>query len=372
MNKIIYTLISAATLSLTCCTDDYTEDVKNESKNELKAAAAPTDASWSTWPVGRTITYSLRGADAIAAYSFKHACYNWMVYANVRFEEAPWSKADVRLDVEKWEIGKSYAKVGYSNQTYSHLPSGTLYTNGFTANGIFAKRENLHTVGHILGLLDGYQAPNFPYAYNEDYAIRDHYNTFCCDNWEQAKRLFMSRYKPVEYGIKVEYGPYDPYSVMTDKVPENYCYNKENIKLNYALSSQDKQFIAKLYPYADNRIPFFYGTDAKGTGIIGQFEHFDNTTTIEGVAGYVYKTQKPGTVPLYRYENATGRPKFSTKTVTGYDKKTIIAYVYDKPANGRSTIYAYTNRALSYRGCTVKDNLNGKIPLGISCYIEQY
>ncbi len=91
----------------------------------------------------------------------------------------------------------------------------------------------------------------------------------------------------------------------------------------------------------------FYGIDYTANDIA---LHFDvSRYTLQGVAGYLYPTALPGTVPLYRWVHMRRREHVYTINPVGPDKRIfrnegIAGYVFARPASETVPLYRWRSR----------------------------
>ena len=110
----------------------------------------------------------------------------------------------------------------------------------------------LHEFGHILGLAHEHNNPDAGIVWNKDKVRRD--LTGPPNSWsaETVENLVFKCWERDRYPLAK---PFDPHSIMAFPVPADWTENGFSIGRNLTISSGDKEFISRLYPYGAPSAP---------------------------------------------------------------------------------------------------------------------
>lgn len=188
------------------------------------------------WPVGYKFKYKLNGANSQQSAMFRQACDEWQKVANVTFTQVTTGDADIRVTFNAG--GGAWSYVGTDVRS---IPQSTATMN----LGWLSLDAYLHEIGHTLGLLHEHQNPTTPIPWNEANVIRDLSGP--PNNWT----LDMIRFNVLNpYPLpNVITTSLDAVSIMMYPIPASWTTNGTSYPGGKVLSSVDKDFIGKRYPF---------------------------------------------------------------------------------------------------------------------------
>jgi hypothetical protein len=134
----------------------------------------------------------------------------------------------------------------------------------------------------------------------------------------------------------------------------------KNYIIQYLTNNQGKLTLETIAWYR-----YYNGTDHYYTNVSGNYASY----YLEGIEGYLYKSEETGTVPLYRYYNGTDH-YYSTVygSSPGYYPEGIEGYLYKNQFPGTVPLYRYYNGTDHYY-TTASGNYPGYHSEGIEGYI---
>lgn len=168
----------------------------------------------------------------------------WSAYANIRFEFG--NDADAELRVSFKQDG-SWAYVGTDALTIpANMPTVSF---GWLTDGTEDTQADyviLREFGYVLGLLPELQNPSENVPWNKAAVYR--YFGGSPNNWSKATidQNFFTHWAENSFPVKK---PFDSKSIMANPIESALTDGKFNIGWNTQLSTGDKEFIGRLYPF---------------------------------------------------------------------------------------------------------------------------
>lgn len=172
----------------------------------------------------------------------------WSAYANISFEPSDDSAAEVRVAFNEGQGSWSYEgttclEIGPDEQTVNF---GWLRTDSAIDE---IESVVLHEFGHVLGLAHEHNNPDAAITWKKKTVYREMGGPPNFWSKEQVDLLFFSTWPRNRFPFAK---PFDPHSIMAFPVPQQFTEDGFSIGRNVAISAGDREFISRLYPYADS------------------------------------------------------------------------------------------------------------------------
>lgn len=206
--------------------------IENSDKTNIAAKAVfKNDNKWIT---GQTIKIGFVGGTVEIQNKVKEFANEWTFAANLKFEYVNTNEvSDVKIYFEKG-----------SNYTFGKsINFGQLLHPNITDELI--KSIVLHEFGHLLGLHHENQNPNANIQWNKP-AVYDYYQNTLGWTKELVDSQIFATIPTSRIDILTEY---DPSSIMAYSFPASFTTNGFSVPFTSKLSSMDKLFIRKMYPF---------------------------------------------------------------------------------------------------------------------------
>lgn len=186
------------------------------------------------WTSGSVLRVRFMGGTPAEQAVVREQAGWWMQFANLTFDFNNAPEAEIRVAFNTDECAWSYIGTDAKGIPLDQ-PTMNL---GFVDGGIAA-----HEFGHALGLEHVRQNPAWGMQWNEAVMIRDLSGPPMCWTKEQIRQFALKNSHDSLSGTH-----FDPDSIMQDFFPPEWTLNGIGTMANTALSSMDKQLIAKMYP----------------------------------------------------------------------------------------------------------------------------
>jgi hypothetical protein len=168
----------------------------------------------------------------------------WGVYANIGLEPSDDDDAEVRVAFDR---GGSWACEGTNCLTLPH-DQPTVNFGWFDNNTAIDELERvvLHEFGHVLGLAHEHNNPEGEIKWNKETVYQDLIGP--PNYWEESaiEKAMFQTWPDDRFPLRK---PFDPRSIMAFPIPSRWTMDGFSIGLNPIISSADKEFISRLYPY---------------------------------------------------------------------------------------------------------------------------
>lgn len=200
------------------------------------------------WPADRrTLRCRFLDGDAKQRKMVEAKARIWELHANVKFEFVAAGDAEIRIAFTA-DAG-SWSALGTDALVESYFPryQPTMNFGWLTADTEEREYERvvLHEFGHALGLIHEHQSPRAKLRWRERevYRVFSGYPNYWSE--EEIRRNVLERYSPEN----VDATRFDEDSIMLYMFPGSLFLDGRGTKMNYSLSRQDKDFIARHYPF---------------------------------------------------------------------------------------------------------------------------
>jgi hypothetical protein len=208
------------------------------------ADASPRRKFTNLWNPGDTLRLRFLDGDTKQKQVVKRFVPLWTAYANLAFEWTDDPQAEIRIS---FKLSGSWSYVGTDALAVpSNDPTVNLGWLSTTTPDLEAEFTILHEFGHVLGLMHEHQNPeaNIPWdkkAVYKAYSGPPNY-------WERSavETLMFIRWERSLFPYKK---PFDPMSIMTFPIPNEFTKGEFEIGSNRTVSAGDKDFVKRLYPY---------------------------------------------------------------------------------------------------------------------------
>ena len=174
----------------------------------------------------------------------------WSAYANIGLGPSNDPDAEIRVSF------KQPGSWAFEGVRILEVPPGEPTANfGWLTEGSPIDEVEsvvLHEFGHILGLAHEHNNPDAGIVWNKDKVRRD--LTGPPNSWsaETVENLVFKCWERDRYPLAK---PFDPHSIMAFPVPADWTENGFSIGRNLTISSGDKEFVSRLYPYGAPSAP---------------------------------------------------------------------------------------------------------------------
>ena len=309
------------------------------------------------WENGQVIKVRfLNGSDFVQQKVITYA-KEWEQYANIKFDFVTSGNADVRIEINvdvdgdgigdgdnsSWSnIGRDALKVSQNEATMNFG-----WFDNETLDSVF-RRTTLHEFGHALGAKHEHQSPASNIPWDED-AVYEHYSN-PPNEWDREtidRNLFA-----VLNQSTITNSSYDSQSIMHYPISNLLTVGDYSVGWNRNLSSLDKEFIGRVYPFDMHRLYRYWlpGKNHFYTTNLNELGNGKHGYIYEGYNCYIPAKNYAGTSKLYRYYNSTYSDHFYTANYAelgsgrhGWVLEGVIGYVYNLSDTGREALYRYYN-----------------------------
>lgn len=196
------------------------------------------------WKPGRTLQIAFMGGAAKVRSKIESFAKQWEKHANIELDFNNSSKAEIRVAFDpndgSWSyLGNQALVIPKSKATMNY---GWLEPN--TPDDEYS-RVVLHEFGHALGCVHEHQHPANGIPWDKP-KVYDYYEQ--TDGWskEEVDEQLFGRYSKTE----TNFSDFDPKSIMLYAIPDELTIGSYSVGWNRTLSTNDKQFIARMYPGA--------------------------------------------------------------------------------------------------------------------------
>jgi serralysin len=238
LNQQTETLAEDPTAIHTCIDKQLEED-------QLRSAVIRTKL----WSIGQVIR--VKFMDSLSnplRLRIEKAAREWELYANVRFQFVRRGKAEIRIGLDARDGSWSYMG---RDALYLDSLSSTMNFGWFSDRtpDYEIRRTTLHEFGHALGLIHEHQHP----LQNIQWDLEKVYTYYAqTQGWkkEDVDQNLFRKYSSVQ----TQYCQYDPLSIMHYPVSKQLTLDGSEVRWNIQLSAEDKNFIARMYPFRGPRV----------------------------------------------------------------------------------------------------------------------
>ena len=238
LNQQTETLAEDPTAIHTCIDKQLEED-------QLRSAVIRTKL----WSIGQVIR--VKFMDSLSnplRLRIEKAAREWELYANVRFQFVRRGKAEIRIGLDARDGSWSYMG---RDALYLDSLSSTMNFGWFSDRtpDYEIRRTTLHEFGHALGLIHEHQHP----LQNIQWDLEKVYTYYAqTQGWkkEDVDQNLFRKYSSVQ----TQFCQYDPLSIMHYPVSKQLTLDGSEVRWNIQLSAEDKNFIARMYPFRGPRV----------------------------------------------------------------------------------------------------------------------
>lgn len=322
------------------CTVLYGDDYNQSDSIETRAVLQKNNK----WANGSVITVKFLNGSSFLQNKVKKYAQEWTAYANIKFKFVGANQnADIKIGF-KWNGDSgSWSYLGtYCKNIAQNKPSMNFgWFDASTTDTEFS-RTILHEFGHALALEHEQQHPTNTIQWNKSVV----YAYYAKQGWSKAD-VDANVFKKLSTST-TNYSAYDRNSIMHYSIDKSFTLNGYSVGWNTILSSTDKNFIAKQYPYPANTKGFYrYNLNSQHL-YTSNFEEL-KSNSFESIMGRVYTTKVANTLPIYRYYNTVNKDRLSTinynelKNGTGNWKyEGISGYAYKTQQTNTIPVYRYS------------------------------
>jgi hypothetical protein len=201
------------------------------------------------WNIGQVIR--VKFLDSLSnplRLRIEKAAREWELYANVRIQFVRRGKAEIRIGLNPREGSWSY--MGRDALFLDSL-SKTMNFGWFNDRtpDYEIRRTTLHEFGHALGLIHEHQHPQQNIQWDVEKVYAYYAQTQGWNRQDVDQNLFR-KYNSVQ----TQFCKYDPLSIMHYPVSKQLTLDGFEVRWNFQLSTEDKNFIGRMYPFKGPRI----------------------------------------------------------------------------------------------------------------------
>lgn len=216
------------------------------------------------WNPGDVLRVSITGGSNVVKEKIQRYANEWSRWANIRFIfVADPTTAHIRAEVNS--DGTSWSVLGRAAEAVA-APEKTMnfgWLTDTTADDEYS-RVVTHEFGHALGLIHEHQSPVAGIPWDRPKVI-DHYKNHQNPPWDEAQ--VQANIFDQANSSTTNFSQFDPQSIMLYSISAALTTNGYSVGTNRWLSSVDKQYIAKFYPFPPGvRGTLFTGDDCDTVG----------------------------------------------------------------------------------------------------------
>jgi hypothetical protein len=193
------------------------------------------------WQPGQQLRVQFLDGDSRLHSRVEAHARSWLDYANLAFSFGNSPDAEIRISFK----GRGYSSMVGTDAMGIAGPSPTMTLANFTADTpeLLLRRTVLHEFGHAIGCIHEQASPAVAIPWNKAKVYEYYART---QGWDREK---IERNVLVRYGsADTKYTEHDPASIMQYPVDKALTDGRFETGWNNDLSTQDKAFIAQLYP----------------------------------------------------------------------------------------------------------------------------
>lgn len=229
-----------------CVCDDCCDSVADDDQHNgaLRGVAKVSRV----WPTGQVIRIHFINGTVEQRQFVRKTATKWLLYINLDFQ---WDVAAVDSHVRiGFDKGGSWSHIGTSNLNIAKTKK-TMNFGWMPANPSSDKDAGvvLHEFGHMLGMAHEHQSPRNKVTWIPEKIIAD--LSLPPNSWSesQIRRNVLSRLQDGDNVVTTD--SFDTKSIMTYPFPADW--NEEGVSVSQpnSLSSADKDFIQRLYPFSE-------------------------------------------------------------------------------------------------------------------------
>lgn len=203
----------------------------------------------SKWPNGSVITVSFLDGDDALRRRVRESALQWTTQTEPAMANL---LLDFRKNTHQTEIrisfgySGSWSVIGTTARNEADTSVPTMNFGWLTPDSSpdELNRVVLHEFGHALGLIHEHQSPDGRICWDRDAVLAD----LRANGWpdDDIEWNMFHAFEEEE----TNFGAFDPDSIMMYPIPQRWTCDGFSTNLNRSLSTNDRAFIAKLYPSA--------------------------------------------------------------------------------------------------------------------------
>jgi hypothetical protein len=214
---------------------------------EAGEPATPRQGQDLLWAPGSRLRVRFLDGPALLHRRVLRLAQVWSAYANISFEPSDDEEAEVRVAFDRVRGTRCYE----GTRCLDAAPGEpTVHFSGLQIDSPIDELEPtvLQVFGHILGLAHEHNNPDAAIAWNENTIYEQMGGPPYFWSREIVDQMYFSTWSRNRFPFAK---PFDPYSIMTWPIPSEWTQDGLSIGSPVSLSSGDREFISRLYPYAD-------------------------------------------------------------------------------------------------------------------------
>lgn len=226
------------------------------------------DKYW-VWPNASKLHVHFLDGSPAARAAVAQIAAEWSEFANIDFvfhlEDAAPAQVDIAITFDDPACNSSMGPGSRQAVQWGGPSMRLCHIDGMLGSDFF-RRAVLHEFGHALGMHHEHQSPKAAFSWDKP-AVYAYYAQI---GWDQA---FVDQWvfsKVAEDSVRAT--AWDPDSVMHYEFPAAFTTDRVAIHGGSVLSSEDKRFIAEIYP---GRNPAVGPKPAKKRARAAKIQHFD-------------------------------------------------------------------------------------------------